>query len=145
MINDNRNAQNNRNLVFDIVRGLVIITVIGATLGALYEAPWNLFIKIIIFGLIFILGLIANEIARVANINMKTLDSLLLIFIQLNLMGEKNGVKQDKASKTLETLEDAELANMKTTRKMFGDFELMYIGFTIVLILVVAYVTTLFI
>jgi hypothetical protein len=59
--------------------------------------------KIIVFSFIFLLGLISN-VTRVFNENMKSLDTLMFIFIQLNLIGKKQGVKED-AEKIKEELE----------------------------------------
>ena len=123
----------------------MIIIVVGATLGALYESPWDLYFKVIVFGFIFLLGLILNELSRNGNIGMKSMDALVLIFTQLNLMGKKQGVKQDEASKFIEELEDATVGQMKTQRKLFGDFEIWFIVIIIALVLLSAYITTLLI
>ena len=98
--------QKDRAAIFDLAKGLTTIIVVGATLGALYEAPWELYFKVIVFGFMFLLGLIANELSRNGNAAAKSMDALMLIFVQLNLMGKKEGIKQDQASKTLEDLED---------------------------------------
>ncbi len=35
--------QKDRAAIFDLAQGLMIIIVVGATLGALYESPWDLY------------------------------------------------------------------------------------------------------
>ena len=137
--------QKDRAAIFDLAQGLITIIVVGATLGALYEAPWELYFKVIVFGFMFLLGLIANELSRNGNIGMKSMDALMLIFVQLNLMGKKEGIKQDQASKTLEDLEDDVASKMISERKLFGDFELGFVVTVIALIGVAAFVTTLII
>ena len=137
--------QKDRAAIFDLAQGLMIIIVVGATLGALYESPWDLYFKVIVFGFIFLLGLILNELSRNGNIGMKSMDALVLIFTQLNLMGKKQGVKQDEASKFIEELEDATVGQMNTQRKLFGDFEIWFIVIIIALVLLSAYITTLLI
>ena len=137
--------QKDRAAIFDLAKGLTTIIVVGATLGALYEAPWELYFKVIVFGFMFLLGLIANELSRNGNIGMKSMDALMLIFVQLNLMGKKEGIKQDQASKTLEDLEDDVASKMISERKLFGDFELGFVVTVIALIGVAAFVTTLII
>ena len=59
--------QKDRVAIFDLAKGLTTIIVVGATLGALYEAPWELYFKVIVFGFMFLLGLIANELSRNGN------------------------------------------------------------------------------
>ena len=137
--------QKDRAAIFDLAHGLITIIVVGATLGALYEAPWELYFKVIVFGFMFLLGLIANELSRNGNIGAKSMDALMLIFVQLNLMGKKEGIKQDQASKTLEDLEDDVASKMISERKLFGDFELGFVVTVIALIGVAAFVTTLII
>ena len=137
--------QKDRAAIFDLAHGLITIIVVGATLGALYEAPWELYFKVIVFGFMFLLGLIANELSRNGNIGAKSMDALMLIFVQLNLMGKKEGIKQDEASKTLEDLEDDVASKMISERKLFGDFELGFVVTVIALIGVAAFVTTLII
>lgn len=137
--------QKDRAAIFDLAQGLITIIVVGATLGALYESPWPLYFKVIIFGFMFLLGLILNELSRNGNIGMKSMDALVLIFTQLNLMGKKQGIKQDEASKFIEELEDATAGQMKTQRKLFGDFEIWFIFIIIALVLLSAYITTLLI
>jgi|TARA_Y100000294_G_scaffold177225_1_gene201906 hypothetical protein len=137
--------KDDRTAIIDLAEVLIIIIILGATLGALYEAPWELYFKVIVFGFLFLLGLILNHVAKIGNINLKSLDSLLLIFIQLNLMGKKDGVKLDQASKTLEELEDATISKMNTQRKLFGDFDFIIIAIFVALIGVAAFVTTLII
>ena len=137
--------QKDRAAIFDLAKGLITIIVVGATLGALYEAPWELYFKVIVFGFMFLLGLIANELSRNGNAAAKSMDALMLIFVQLNLMGKKEGIKQDQASKTLEDLEDDVAGKMISERKLFGDFELGFVVTVIALIGVAAFVTTLII
>ena len=52
--------QKDRAAIFDLAQGLMTIIVVGATLGALYESPWPLYFKVIIFGFMFLLGLILS-------------------------------------------------------------------------------------
>ena len=137
--------QKDRAAIFDLAQGLITIIVVGATLGALYEAPWELYFKVIVFGFMFLLGLIANELSRNGNVGAKSMDALMLVFVQLNLMGKKEGIKQDQASKTLEDLEDDVASKMISERKLFGDFELGFVVTVIALIGVTAFVTTLII
>ena len=137
--------QKDRAAIFDLAQGLITIIVVGATLGALYEAPWELYFKVIVFVFMFLLGLIANELSRNENVGAKSMDALMLIFVQLNLMGKKEGIKQDQASKTLEDLEDDVASKMTSERKLFGDFELGFVVIVIALIGVAAFVTTLII
>jgi len=137
--------QKDRAAIFDLAQGLITIIVVGATLGALYEAPWELYFKVIVFGFMFLLGLIANELSRNENVGAKSMDALMLIFVQLNLMGKKEGIKQDQASKTLEDLTEDVASRMISERKLFGDFELGFVVTVIALIGVAAFVTTLII
>lgn len=137
--------QKDRAAFFDLAKGLITIIVVGATLGALYEAPWELYFKVIVFGFMFLLGLIANELSVNGNAAAKSIDALMLIFVQLNLMGKKEGIKQDQASKTLEDLEDDVTDKMSSERKLFGDFELGFVVTVVALIGVAAFVTTLII
>ena len=41
--------QKDRAAFFDLAKGLITIIVVGATLGALYEAPWELYFKVIVY------------------------------------------------------------------------------------------------
>ena len=106
----------------EIVLALVaIILILGISLGALYEATYPIFSKIIFFSVIFLLVLILNELMRIGGIGMKSLDALALIFMQLNLMGKKQGIKQDQASKHIEEIENAtakQMQFMKTNNKV---------------------------
>ncbi|MDA9091676.1 hypothetical protein OAN27_00160 [Pelagibacteraceae bacterium] len=137
--------QKDRAAIFDLVQGFITIIVVGATLGALYESPWPLYFKIIIFGFMFVLGLILNELSRNGNMAKHSMDMLLLIFTQLNLMGKKQGVKQDEASKTIDDLEEATSGKMTSDRKLFGDFELGFVAVVLALVGLSAYITTILI
>ena len=130
-----------RSAIFELLKALIILIVIGITLGALYVSPWQTHTKLIVFGFIFILSLIANEISRVGNINFKSLDALTLIFMQLNLMGKKDGVKRDQAQIEIDKVEEAVQSNINIEKKLLGDFELLYIGIVIVIVLGSAYLT----
>ena len=133
----------NRNAIIDLIRILIILITIGAALGALYKADWKIEHKIIVFSFIFLLGLIANEITRVFNGSMKSLDTLMLIFIQLRLSGKKQGVKED-AGKIKEELETGMKKKMEFERKAF-DFEFLIIIVAIAVVFGSAYITTILI
>tara|TARA_R110002020_G_C15679544_1_gene718698 strand:- start:23 stop:436 length:414 start_codon:yes stop_codon:yes gene_type:complete len=133
----------NRNAIIDLIRILIILITIGAALGALYKADWKIEHKIIVFSFIFLLGLIANEITRVFNGSMKSLDTLMLIFIQLRLIGKKQGVKED-AGKIKEELETGMKKKMEFERKAF-DFEFLIIIVAIAVVFGSAYITTILI
>ena len=94
----------NRNAFIDLIKIILILIVFGSSLGALYEASWKIEHKIIVFSFIFLLGLIANEVSGVFNSNKAGLDALMLIFIQLELIAKKQGVKGE-AGKIKEELE----------------------------------------
>ena len=134
----------NRNALIDLMRILIILITIGAALGALYKAEWKIEHKIIVFSFIFLLGLIANEITRVFNGSMKSLDTLMLIFIQLNLIGKKQGVKED-AGKIKEELETGMKKTMESERKLFGDFELLTIVVALAIVFGSAFITAILI
>lgn len=133
----------NRNAIIDLIRILIILITIGAALGALYKADWKIEHKIIVFSFIFLLGLIANEITRIFNGSMKSLDTLMLIFIQLRLIGKKQGVKED-AGKIKEELETGMKKKMEFERKAF-DFEFLIIIVAIAVVFGSAYITTILI
>ena len=133
-----------RNALFDLVKILIILITIGAALGALYKADWKIEHKIIVFSFLFLLSLIANETTRIFHGNMKSLDALMLIFIQLNLIGKKQGVKED-AGKIKEELETGTKKNMELGRKLFGDFELLIIVVALAVVFGSAFITTILI
>ena len=133
----------NRNAIIDLIKILTILITIGAALGALYKAEWKIEHKIIIFSFIFLLGLISNETTRIFHGNMKSLDTLMLIFIQLRLIGKKQGVKED-AGKIKEELETGMKKKMEFERKAF-DFEFLIIIVAIAVVFGSAYITTILI
>jgi hypothetical protein len=145
MKKDALEKQKNRNAVFDLAQGLAIILILGISLGALYEATYPIFSKIIFFSVIFLLVLILNELMRIGGIGMKSLDALALIFMQLNLMGKKQGIKQDQASKHIEEIENATAKQMQFYRKLTGDLELWWVIGYLILIATIAFVTTILI
>ena len=140
-----KERQKDRNAIFDLIQGLAILLTLGVSLGALYASPYPIYSKIIFFAVIFLLVLILNELMRSGNISMKSFTALSLIFMQLNLMGKKQNIKQDLASKSLEDLEDATAKQDEFYRKLAGDFELGWILGYLILVGVVAFVTAIFI
>lgn len=137
--------QKDRNAFFDLAKALLVATIIGVALGALYVSPYPIYSKIIFFSVILLLGLILNEISRNTNIHSKSLDSLMLIYLQLNIMGKKQGIKQDQAEKTFEALQNEAAAFMRFDRMLRGDSEILSIIIYLILIAIIAFVTTIFI
>ena len=135
----------NRSGLFDLAKEMLIVATLGISLGALYSSPYPIYSKIIFFAVIFLLVLILNELVRNANINIKALDAFLLIFIQLNLMGKKQGIKEDQASKIKEDLEHSAIRQTEFQRMLAGDFEIRSLLIYLVLICVIAFITTIFI
>lgn len=133
-----------RNALMDLIKIFLILIVLGAALGALYEVNWLIHHKIIVFCFIFLLGLIANEVSGVFNSNKASLDALMLIFIQLELIGKKQGVKGDPG-KIKEELETGVKGKMELERKLFGDFELLIIILAIATVIGSAFITTILI
>ena len=68
----------------------------------------------------------------------------MLIFIQLELIGKKQGVKGDPA-KIKEELETGIKGKMEMERKLFGDFEFFIIIFAIATVIGSAFITTILI
>ena len=134
-----------RNALFDLVKILIILITIGAALGALYKADWKIEHKIIVFSFLFLLSLIANETTRIFHGNMTSLDTLMLIFIQLNLIGKKQGIKEDAAGKIKEELETGIKKNMEFGRKLFGDFEFLIIVVALAVVFGSAFITAILI
>ena len=135
----------NRNALIDLIKILIILITIGAALGALYKADWKIEHKIIVFSFLFLLSLIANETTRIFHGNMTSLDTLMLIFIQLNLIGKKQGIKEDAAGKIKEELETGIKKNMEFGRRLFGDFELLTIVVALAVVFGSAFITTILI
>ena len=90
------------------------------------------------------LGIIANEISKLSNLNTLTSEIHAKTLMQLILTGKKQGVKED-VGKIFEEIEENEIKSQDFHRRMFGDFDLMAYFGMIVLILIVAYITTLII
>ena len=134
----------NRNALIDLIKIVLILVVLGAGLGALYEIDWSIHHKIIVFCFIFLLSLIANEVSGVFNSNKASLDALMLIFIQLELIGKKQGVKGEPA-KIKEELETGIKGKMEMERKLFGDFEFLIIVSAIATVIGSAFITTILI
>ena len=137
--------QKDRNEFFDLAKALLVVTIIGVALGALYVSPYPIYSKIIFFSVILLLGLILNEIWRNSNIHLRLLDSLMLIYLQLNIMGKKQGIKQDQAEKTFEATQNETAASMQFDRWLRGDSEILSIIIYLILIAIIAFVTTIFI
>tara|TARA_R110000803_G_scaffold208378_1_gene277000 strand:- start:555 stop:971 length:417 start_codon:yes stop_codon:yes gene_type:complete len=133
----------NRNAFIDLIKIILILIVFGSSLGALYEASWKIEHKIIVFSFIFLLGLIANEVSGVFNSNKAGLDALMLIFIQLELIAKKQGVKGE-AGKIKEELETGIKGKMEMERKYF-DFEFLIIVLAIGTVIGSAIITTILI
>ena len=68
----------------------------------------------------------------------------MLIFIQLELIGKKQGVKGDPA-KIKEELETGIKGKMEMERKLFGDIEFLIIVFAIATVIGSAFITTILI
>ena len=130
----------NKKIIYELIKLVFVIIVIGAVFGALYEIKWKIELKIIFGGFFIMLGLIANEVSRVFNINDHLSEIHSKTLLQLILMGKKQGVKEDLAD-TWDKIEN------DTKKKL--DFESMLIGNTdskiyfgfIIAIVAIAFVT----
>jgi len=135
---------NSRSIFFDLIKVAFILIVIGACLGSIYVSDRTIENKIILAGFFIMLGIIANEISKLSNLNTLTSEIHAKTLMQLILTGKKQGVKED-VGKIFEEIEENEIKSQDFHRRMFGDFDLMAYFGMIVLILIVAYITTLII
>ena len=135
---------NSRSIFFELIKVAFILIVIGACLGSIYVSDRTIENKIILAGFFIILGIIANEISKLSNLNTLTSEIHAKTLMQLILTGKKQGVKED-VGKIFEEIEENEIKSQDFYRRMFGDFDLMAYFGMIVLILIVAYITTLII
>jgi hypothetical protein len=111
-----------RKIFFEILKIGFVLIVIGAVLGALYEINWKIEFKIIFGGLFIMLGLIANEISRLFNINSLLSDIHAKTLMQLILIGKKQGVKED-VNDIWETIIEDEKKKLDFQREYGGDVD----------------------
>ncbi len=135
---------NSRSIFFELIKVAFILIVIGACLGSIYVSDRTIENKIILAGFFIMLGIIANEISKLSNLNTLTSEIHAKTLMQLILTGKKQGVKED-VGKIFEEIEENEIKSQDFYRRMFGDFDLMAYFGMIVLILIIAYITTLII
>ncbi len=135
---------NSRSIFFELIKVAFILIVIGACLGSIYVSDRTIENKIILAGFFIMLGIIANEFSKLSNLNTLTSEIHAKTLMQLILTGKKQGVKED-VGKIFEEIEENEIKSQDFYRRMFGDFDLMAYFGMIVLILIVAYITTLII
>ena len=114
----------NTNIVYELIKVIFIIVVVGASLGAIYASDLKLELKIIFSGFFVMLTIIANEISRVFNINFLISELQGKILLQLALMGKKQGVKED-LSKIWDEMEDAENKKINFQKKLTGNIDLL--------------------
>jgi hypothetical protein len=114
----------NTNIVYELIKVIFIIVVVGASLGAIYASDLKLELKIIFSGFFVMLTIIANEISRVFNINFLISELQGRILLQLTLMGKKQGVKEDQ-SKIWDEMEDAEIRKINFQKKLTGNLDLI--------------------
>ena len=114
----------NTNIVYELIKVIFIIVVVGASLGAIYASDLKLELKIIFSGFFVMLTIIANEISRVFNINFLISELQGKILLQLALMGKKQGVKED-LSKIWDEMEDAEIKKINFQKKLTGNIDLL--------------------
>lgn len=114
----------NTNIVYELIKVIFIIVVLGASLGAIYASDLKPELKIIFSGFFVILTIIANEISRVFNINFLISELQGKILLQLALMGKKQGVKED-LSKIWDEMEDTEIRKINFQKKLTGNIDLI--------------------
>lgn len=114
----------NTNIVYELIKVIFIIVVLGASLGAIYASDLKPELKIIFSGFFVMLTIIANEISRVFNINFLISELQGKILLQLALMGKKQGVKED-LSKIWDEMEDAEIKKINFQKKLTGNIDLL--------------------
>lgn len=114
----------NTNIVYELIKVIFIIVVLGASLGAIYASDLKPELKIIFAGFFVMLTIIANEISRVFNINFLISELQGKILLQLALMGKKQGVKED-LSKIWDEMEDAEIKKINFQKKLTGNIDLI--------------------
>jgi len=114
----------NTNIVYELIKVIFIIVVLGASLGAIYASDFNSELKIIFSGFFVMLTIIANEISRVFNINFLISELQGKILLQLALMGKKQGIKED-LSKIWDEMEDAEIRKINFQKKLTGNIDLI--------------------
>jgi hypothetical protein len=126
----------NRKIGWEFFKAGLIVVLLGAVLGALYEIDWKIETKIIIGGIFFMIALVANEVSRVFNLNDHVSELHMKILLQLILMGKKQGVKEKVAEVYDEIVED-EKKKLDFQRKLTGDIDLkVSIGFVIAIAVV---------
>lgn len=114
----------NTNIVYELIKVIFIIVVLGASLGAIYASDLKPELKIIFSGFFVMLTIIANEISRVFNINFLISELQGKILLQLALMGKKQGVKED-LSKIWDEMEDTEIRKINFQKKLTGNIDLI--------------------
>ncbi len=127
--------------IFGEIKLYIILIIIGATLGGLYASPWPTYFKIIIFGFLFLLFQILNELSRIANLNDKSIETSILTFFQLNLMGKKQGIKENQADLKRAELQESVAQDLIIKRMLFGDNESLFIIFALFLLGISATIT----
>jgi hypothetical protein len=137
--------QKDRNAYIELCKGLVLIIIIGAIFGGLYNSPWPIYFKIIISGFTLLLFFILNELMRIAITNIAAVDMSTLIFLQLTLIGKKRGIKENQASLEMEEEQKKAANTMAFKRLLGGDSELRGVIMYIVGIGIVALITVILI
>ena len=134
----------NKKIFFEFLKLGFVIILIGAVFGALIEIDWKIETKIIFGGFFLMLGLIANEVSRVFNLNDHLSEIHIKTFMQLVLMGKKQGVKE-KVGDLWEDILDDEKKKLEFQRKLIGDIDLKFSIGIIIAIAVVAIITVIII
>lgn len=113
---------NSRSIFFELIKVAFILLVIGACLGSIYVSDRTIENKIILAGFFIMLGIIANEISKLSNLNTLTSEIHAKTLMQLILTGKKQGVKED-VGKIFEEIEENEIKSQDFHRRMFGAYK----------------------
>ena len=131
---------NNKKIFFEFIILGFLIVLLGSVFGALYEIDWKIETKIIFGGFFIMLIIIANELSKISKISDTLSEFHIKTYMQLILIGKKQGVKEN-VEEVWEELLEKEKKKLKFERLLTGDItSKIYFG-CIIGILVVAVVT----
>lgn len=131
---------NNKKIFFEFIILGFLIVLLGSVFGALYEIDWKIETKIIFGGFFIMLIIIANELSKISKISDTLNEFHAKTYIQLILIGKKQGVKEN-VEEVWEELLEKEKKKLKFERLLTGDItSKIYFG-CIIGILAVAVVT----
>lgn len=126
----------NKNAAWEFCKAGFVVILLGAVFGALYEIDWKIETKIIIGGIFIMLALIANEVSRVRDLNDVFFELHVKTFLQLVLMGQKQGVKE-KVADVYEEIVENKKKQLDFEKKLTGDITLkVFFGFVIAVAIV---------